>query len=211
MSRSPTDIETHYRQSAFIEEICVLDRHAVVVPNMALIRKKQIVNVGDILRFEIEGLRGRPAARTSTLLGYDVWFEPLPRTTHGRDQAAGGRADRPRARGVRRDAPLAAGTRRGSADPHAAAAAAVMQPRLRGRRAHRARAPTSRSTWAWIRWTGSSSLAELEQRFGVRVAATAASEIFTVRQLVEAVRPRDRPSAFAPAYGGQERFVPTRS
>ena len=54
--------------------------YAVVVPNMDLMRERKIVNAGDILRFEMEGLAaGLPPHKR--VLGYDIWFEPLPRTT----------------------------------------------------------------------------------------------------------------------------------
>ena len=90
----PEEIEAHYRQSPFVKEICVMGLstpdhptterlYAVVVPNMELMRERKIVNAGDILRFEIEGLAvGLPPHKR--VLGYDIWFEPLPRTTTGK-------------------------------------------------------------------------------------------------------------------------------
>ena len=52
----------------------------VVVPDMDVLRERKIVNAGDILRFEMEGLAaGLPPHKR--VLGYDIWFEPLPRTT----------------------------------------------------------------------------------------------------------------------------------
>ena len=74
-----------------MKEICVMGLadpgrpsterlYAVIVPDMDLLRERKIVNAGDILRFEIEGLAiGLPAHKR--VLGYDIWFEPLPRTT----------------------------------------------------------------------------------------------------------------------------------
>lgn len=57
-------------------------RHAVVVPDMDLMRQRRIVNIGDLLRFEIEGqsIDLDPVDRIS---GYDIWFEPLPRAANG--------------------------------------------------------------------------------------------------------------------------------
>ena len=57
LPRSVTaQIEATYQKSPFVKEICVFeDLSAVVVPDMDLIRKRRIVNVGDLLRFEMEG------------------------------------------------------------------------------------------------------------------------------------------------------------
>ena len=186
----PDAIEAHYRQSAFIEDVCVLDRHAVVIPNMTLVRKKSIVNVGDILRFEMEGLSiGLPSHQR--ISSYDVWLEPLPRTSSGhvkRDEVERIVRERQRAASAGPDVPLAAEDQRWLNEPHAVAAVAVMQPHLR------AGARIAPDAILEID-LGLDSIArvelltELEHRFQVQVASTATSEIFTVRQLVEAVRP----------------------
>ncbi|MCC7125802.1 MAG: AMP-binding protein, partial [Acidobacteria bacterium] len=64
----PEEIEAHYRQSPFVKELAVTTMasgtdkpagerlYAVVVPDMDLMRQKKIVNAGDVLRFEFEGL-----------------------------------------------------------------------------------------------------------------------------------------------------------
>jgi long-chain acyl-CoA synthetase len=191
----PDDIETHYRQSAFIEEICVLGRHAVVVPNMALIRKKQIVNVGDILRFEMEGLQIGLASH-QYVSSYDVWFEPLPRTAAGEiERHEVERIVRERRRAA--EAPLAAADQEWLGDAHATAAVAAMLPRLRAG----ARIGPDANLEIDLGLDSVDRvelLAELEHRFGIRVPATTASEIFTVRQLVDAVRPIDKPKGLSP-------------
>lgn len=192
------EVETHYRRSIFIEEICVLERHAVVVPNMALIRKKKIVNVGDILRFEIEGRTiGIPSHQH--VLSYEVWFKPLPRTTTGeinRNEVERIVRERQRAAAV----PLAAEDQAWLADPHAAAAAALMQARVRAgaRIAPEANLEIDLGLDSMDRVE---LLAGLEHRFQVRVPSTTASEIFTVRQLVEAVRPGADRTVSVPAFG----------
>ncbi len=92
----PDEIEKHYLKSPVIKEICVMGvtrpdeptterLHAVVVPDADVLKARRIANAGDLLRFEMEGLgAGLPAHKR--VLGYDVWFEPLPRTTTGKLQ-----------------------------------------------------------------------------------------------------------------------------
>jgi long-chain acyl-CoA synthetase len=88
----PEEIEAHYAQSAWIKEICVLGLqsapgepfserlHAVIVPNLDVLRAKRIVNMKEVIRFDIEGLSARLPS-TKRILSYDIWQEDLPRTT----------------------------------------------------------------------------------------------------------------------------------
>src|SRR4029450_7224274 len=87
---SPEEIESHYRRSLFIREVCVIglasptgigaDRlFAIVVPDLDLLRAKHIVNAGDIIRVGVEGVTAELAAH-QRVIGHDIWFEPLPRT-----------------------------------------------------------------------------------------------------------------------------------
>ncbi len=54
--------------------------HAVVVPNFELLRQKKIVNTREALRFEIENLSAKLPS-TKRILSYELWQEDLPRTT----------------------------------------------------------------------------------------------------------------------------------
>ena len=87
----PEEIETHYLKSPFIKEIAVMglegkpgeggDRlHAVIVPNFDVIRQRKIVNVKEVIRFDIEGLSPKIAS-TKRIGSYEIWQEDLPRTT----------------------------------------------------------------------------------------------------------------------------------
>jgi len=88
----PEEIETHYLQAPYVKEICVMalesrpgdptsERlHAVVVPNFELLRERKIVNSKEAIRFEIEALSHKIAS-TKRLGSYDIWQEDLPRTT----------------------------------------------------------------------------------------------------------------------------------
>jgi long-chain acyl-CoA synthetase len=88
----PEEIEAHYLQAPYVKEICVLalearpgdptsERlHAVIVPNFELLRQRKIVNSKEAIRFEIEALSHKIAS-TKRLGSYDIWQEDLPRTT----------------------------------------------------------------------------------------------------------------------------------
>src|SRR5713101_8042133 len=54
--------------------------HAVVVPNFELLRERKIVNSKEVIRIDIEALSHKIAS-TKRLGSYDIWQEELPRTT----------------------------------------------------------------------------------------------------------------------------------
>src|SRR4029077_20815982 len=87
----PEEIEAHYLKSPYIKELAVLgiegkagengDRlHAVIVPNFDVLRQRKIVNAKEVIRFDFEGLSSQIAS-TKRIGSYDVWQEALPRTT----------------------------------------------------------------------------------------------------------------------------------
>jgi long-chain acyl-CoA synthetase len=88
----PEEIETHYAQSSWIKEICVLGLqsapgepfaerlHAVIVPDLEILREKRIVNMKEVVRFDVENLSAKLPS-TKRILSYDIWQEDLPRTT----------------------------------------------------------------------------------------------------------------------------------
>jgi long-chain acyl-CoA synthetase len=87
----PEEIESHYAKSPFIREICVLGialpgepsaerLHAVVVPDLDVMRERRIVNFREIIRFDIESL-ALTLPHHKRVLSFDIWMEDLPRTT----------------------------------------------------------------------------------------------------------------------------------
>jgi long-chain acyl-CoA synthetase len=206
----PEEIEAHYRKSPFIKEICVMGLadpgrptserlFAVVVPNMELLRERKIVNAGDILRFEIEGLAvGLPAHKR--VLGYDIWFEPLPRTTTQkikRHEVERRVRDRQRSASPEVESPIDPVDQAWMEEPRAAEAIAIVRKRLKtGSRLF----PDANLELdlGFDSMERVELLTELEQGLGVQVPQAAASEIFTVRQLVEALK-LDKPNLSAEA------------
>jgi len=88
----PEEIEAHYLTSPFIKEICVMGLeakpgdpnserlYAVVVPNFDVLKERKVVNTKEVLRFDIEGL-SQQLASTKRIGNYEIWQEDLPRTT----------------------------------------------------------------------------------------------------------------------------------
>src|SRR5260370_30876321 len=85
----PEEIEAHYLESPFIEEICVMGiegtagsekLYAVIVPNFEVLRQRKVVNAKEVIRFDVEGLSAKLAS-TKRITGYEIWQEDLPRTT----------------------------------------------------------------------------------------------------------------------------------
>jgi len=87
----PEEVEAQYAKSPFIKELCVLGvampgepsaerLHAVVVPDLDVMRERRIVNFREIIRFDIESL-SLSLPHHKRVLSFDVWMEDLPRTT----------------------------------------------------------------------------------------------------------------------------------
>ena len=86
----PEEVEAHYLKSPYIKELAVIgiegkagagDRlHAVIVPNFDVLRQKKIVNAKEVIRFDIESL-SQQIPSTKRIGSYEIWQEDLPRTT----------------------------------------------------------------------------------------------------------------------------------
>ncbi|MGE0813717.1 MAG: AMP-binding protein [Vicinamibacterales bacterium] len=197
----PDEVEAQYRKSPVIKEICVLGvarpgepaterLHAVVVPDGDVLKARKITNAGELLRFEMESA-GASLPSHKRVLGYDVWFEPLPRTTTGklkRFQIQRMLQERQSARAAEAERPPSGAEQDWLDDPHVADAVVLVGARAMGGAAVRPDANLELDL-------GLDSMervelfTELERRYGVSVPEAVLHEIFTVRQLVEAVRP----------------------
>lgn len=87
----PEEMEAHYGKSPFIKELAVIgvegkpganrDRlHAVIVPNFDVLRQRKVVNVKEVIRFDVETL-SQQLPSTKRIGSYEIWQEDLPRTT----------------------------------------------------------------------------------------------------------------------------------
>lgn len=207
----PEEIEAHYRQSPFIKELCVLGvpaagvpagerLHAIVVPDLDVLRAKKIVNISELVRFELEGLSvSLPSHKR--VLGFDVVMDPLSRTTTGklkRHEILRQYEDRhnpasPRNAGS--ELPSVGSERciegADPAEPHVRRVVAAVQQHL-GPSASVRPESNFELDLGLDSMERVELLASLERSFGVRVPEDVAQAAFTVRALAEAFRDVDR-------------------
>jgi long-chain acyl-CoA synthetase len=201
----PEEIEAHYLKSPYIKEMAVMglegkpgeggDRlHAVIVPDFDVLRQRKIVNAKEIIRFEIEGL-SPGIASTKRIGSYEIWQEDLPRTTTRKikrfEVEKGVRANQ--SKKLADDSELPA-EKPLSADESAWLDQPDVQRGLKIiRETVRAAPPTMRPTLNLDLDLGFDSmqrvelLTRLEEELGGNVEESELTEIYTVRDLVDAV------------------------
>jgi long-chain acyl-CoA synthetase len=189
------EIEEVYLRSTFIAECGLVPSlepgghrwHAVVVPNMTLMRQRRIANVGDLLRFEIEG-QSVYLPPDMHVTSYEIWFDSLPRTSAGAidRQELERRVGERRRRSERlRERPVTTGfSPRNEAEAEAVAIVAA-----RAKRGEVTPESNLEIDLGLDSIDRVELISELEKRFGTTLAAESAHDILTVGQLVEAVRP----------------------
>jgi long-chain acyl-CoA synthetase len=213
----PEEIEAHYRESDFIKELCVLGLsrpgepigerlHAVVVPDEDVLRARGIVNVQQLIRFEMES-RGVLLPSHKRVLTYDVWTEPLPRTTTGkiRRHQIERRLLEAVATTQEAEQPLTPEETAWLADPRHTTAVQTIATRLK-REQVRPDANLDLDL-ALDSMERVELLTSLELLIGRRVTPETRATIFTVRQLVDAVyaaAPTGTATAGGPAPGADD-------
>jgi long-chain acyl-CoA synthetase len=201
----PEEIEAHYLKSPYIKEMAVMglegkpgeggDRlHAVIVPDFDVLRQRKIVNAKEIIRFEIEGL-SPGIASTKRIGSYEIWQEDLPRTTTRKIKRfeVEKRVKANQSKKLADDSELPA-EKPLSADESAWLDQPDVQRGLKIiRETVRAAPPTMRPTLNLDLDLGFDSmqrvelLTRLEQELGGNVEESQLTEIYTVRDLVDAV------------------------
>ena len=197
----PEEIETHYLKASSIAELCVLGHarpgepsaerlHAIVVPDLEGLQRRKILNVGELIRSEIEDLSsGLPNHKR--ILSYTIVSDALPRTTTrklkrleiGRRFQAG---EYEQANEAPRLEPEDDAAWR--ADPHVVEALGLIQAAVREECALRGAANLELDL-GLDSMERVELLTEMEASFGVQIAEEVAQSLYTVRDLVEAVRP----------------------
>jgi long-chain acyl-CoA synthetase len=205
----PEEVEVHYLQAPSIKEICVMaieahggdptsERlHAVVVPNFERLRERKIVNAREAIRLDIEALSHKIAS-TKRLGSYDIWQDDLPRTTTRklkRFQIEKKVRELKQHRGVESDAqadaekPLSADEQSWLQREDVRRALAILQESSRDRTRAAALRPNDNLELD----LGLDSmqrielLTALEQQLGGEVPESQLAELYTVRDLVDAI------------------------
>jgi long-chain acyl-CoA synthetase len=202
----PEEIEAHYQQSAFIKEIAVVGLeskpgepfserlHGVVVPNFDVLRERKVVNASQVIRFDIETLSSQLPS-TKRMLSYEIWQNDLPRTTTRKlkrfeilkrvleNQAAGqsAAAEPVAAR------QLSADDQRWIEQPQTARALAVIQSAAKTKKESLHPLDNLELDLGLDSMERVELLVALEREFDSHVPDSVASNVYTVRELVEAV------------------------
>ncbi|MGH9704519.1 MAG: AMP-binding protein [Candidatus Acidiferrales bacterium] len=200
----PEEVEAHYAQSPLIRELCVVgmpaagdaavDRlYAVIVPNQETMRARKIVNMREVIRFEIENL-SVDLSSYKRILGFELCMEDLPRTTTSKlKRFEIERRLRTRERGEARGE---AGRLESAEDAAWAANPSVARAlELVRDAAHEKNLVSPGANLELDLGLDSIErvelLTNLQMLFGTRVSEETAQDLLTVRQLVEAVLPRE--------------------
>ena len=203
----PEEIESHYRQSAFVKELCVLGLsrpdepaserlHALVVPDEDVLRARGIVNVRELIRFEIETLSVRLPAH-KRILTYDIQLSPLPRTTTGKLKRGEISQLQERRSAPPDDAPALSSEDSSWLETGSRSAwLALIASRLG--RSTVTPAANLELDLGLDSMERVELLAFVEEQLGRRVAGTRRAVIFTVRQLIEALEDATERSAESP-------------
>jgi long-chain acyl-CoA synthetase len=201
----PEEIEAYYLKSPYIKELAVMglegkpgeggDRlHAVIVPDFDALRQRKIVNAKEIIRFDIEGL-SPGIASTKRIGSYEIWQEDLPRTTTRKIKRfeVEKRVRANKSKKVADDSELPAEKPLTTEESAWLDQSDVQRALKIIREGARAAPPTLRPTFNLDLDLGLDSmqrvelLSQLEQELGGNVEEAQLTEIYTVRDLVDAV------------------------
>jgi long-chain acyl-CoA synthetase len=200
----PEEVEAHYLRSPYIGEIAVMGLenspgeerlHAVVVPNFEVLKQRKIVNAKEVLRYDIEGL-SLQLPSSKRIGSYEIWQEPLPRTTtrklkrfeiekRVRAKQAPGRSDDAE---VRPEKPLSAEDTAWLEQPEVQRALKIMREASRKQSEAIHPSDNLELDLGLDSMRRVELLIALEQGLGGHLDESRLSEIYTVRQLVDAVR-----------------------
>ncbi len=225
----PEEVEAHYLKSEWIKELCVIGLegrpgepmaerlHAVIVPNFDLLRERKVVNAGEVIRFDLDTLSSQLPS-TKRILSYEIWQEDLPRTTtrkikrglvHKRvleGQSAGAaEAGKPVARSFSAD------DEAWLAQPGVDRALAVIRKSAREAREQVHPADNLELDLGLDSMERVELLVALEQELEASVDDAVVSQVYTVREMVDAVLAGRGSASARAAFAGWDAIFATES
>jgi long-chain acyl-CoA synthetase len=206
----PEEVEAHYLKSPYVGEIAVMGLesgpgeghlHAVVVPNFAVLKQRKIVNAKEVIRYDIENLSAQLPS-TKRIGSYEIWQEALPRTTtrklkrfeiekrvRARAEGRSGDAE------VSSEKPLSEEDAAWMAQPEVQRALKIIREAARNRSQPIRPGDNLELDLGLDSMQRVELLVALEQELGGGLEESQLSEIYSVRELVDAVRQSGASSA----------------
>lgn len=204
----PEEIEAHYLKTPLIKEICVLGLqskpgepeserlHGVIVPNFEELKARKIVNSREALRYDIENLSVLVPS-TKRILSYEFWQDGLPRTTTRkikrfeveqivRKRMEQGIQDSDTAQATERS--LSDEDREWLAEPDVQRALAVLREASKNAKAEIHPSDNLELDLGLDSMERVELLVALEQELGGSVEESVIASVYTVRELVDAIR-----------------------
>jgi len=199
----PEEVEAHYLKSPYVGEIAVMgleglpgeDRlHAVVVPNFDVLKQRKIVNAKEVIRYDIENLSAQLPS-TKRIGSYEIWQDSLPRTTTrklkrfeiekrvhaNRTEGRSGDAE------VSSEKPLSEGDAAWVEQPEVQRALKIIREAARNRSQSIRPGDNLELDLGLDSMQRVELLVALEQELGGSIEESRLSEIYSARELVEAV------------------------
>src|SRR5580692_2591417 len=200
----PEEVEALYLKSPYIAEVAVMglegrpgeDRlHAVVVPNFDVLKERKIVNSKEVLRYDIENLSAQLPS-TKRIGSYEIWQENLPRTTTRKlkrfEIEKRVRANRAEGRSgdaeVSAEKPLSEEDAAWTEQPEVERALKIIREAARNRSQSIRPGDNLELDLGLDSMQRVELLVALEQELGGNMEESRLSEIYSVRELVDAVR-----------------------
>jgi long-chain acyl-CoA synthetase len=169
--------------------------YAVVVPNFEVLRERKIVNAKEVIRFDIETISAQIAS-TKRIGSYEIWQEDLPRTTTRKlkrfEIEKRVRTNQGKAQGadaeISTEKPLTAEDRTWLEQPDVQRALALIRESARKAPAKLSPHHNLELDLGLDSMQRVETLVALEQELGGDVEESQLAGIYTVRELVDAVR-----------------------
>ncbi len=205
----PEEIEAQYAKSAYIKELCVIGiaapnepsaerLHAVIIPDLEVLQARKVLNMKEVIRYDVENLSVELPSH-KRILSYEIQMEPLARTTtrklkrHEIEKQRHLR-ERETANTAKEAKPVSEEAVAWAANSGVARALELLRELAHEKEAVQADANLELDL-GLDSIERVEALIQMEQLFGTKIPQGVAESVYTVRQLVDAVRGQLKNSA----------------